>query len=184
MTFLAGASLLPLSYSEEVNTSAISTASYGTVAAIDNVLFDFLSLLGDAAMVRAFITYVLSGDRTPPSSASSLGNLLGSSLQSLPLIEVQAWGGLLFSDIDYIVSGISQAGDIALFGSDAGAQLRQWAHSGPNSKVVRWSADAMSSQYALDGGNDAVFQAVWDKSRSLSPTAILNELASSRLLTS
>lgn len=152
--------------------------------ALDNVLFEFLSQLSDNAIARAFIDYVLSGDKSPPSSTSPLGSLLPVGLQSLPYIEVQAWGGLLFSDIDYIVSGTRQTGDNSLFGSDAGAALREWAHAGQNSKTIRWSPDAASRQYAMDGGGDAAFQAVWDRSKSSSPSDILNDLASSNLLTS
>ena len=183
LTVSAGQSLTPLLYSGAVNSSSTTTASFGNMAAFDNVLFDYLIHLGDRALVKALIDYVSTGGSAPPTSTSSLW-ALSNGLQSLPVIEAQLWGNLQFSDIDYIVSGISETGGNTLFGSEQGAQLRSWAHSNGNIKPIRWSLEATSNQYALDSGNSNAFQGAWESSRTSSPADIYTNLASSNLLTS
>lgn len=184
MTFSSGPTLIPLSYAGDANTSVLTTASFGISTALDNVLFDYFSQLDvNTSLARAVIDYILSGNKAPPSSTSPLGNL-SHGLTSLPVIEVQAWGGIFFSDIDYIASGLSRGDSGVLFGSDTGADLRNWAHSGESSKPIRWSLEAMSGQYALDNGGNSAFQDIWESSRTSTPDAIFASLGSSNLLTS
>jgi hypothetical protein len=183
MTFSSGPAVVPLSYAGNANTSALTTASFGISHAINNVLFDYLSQLDvSSGLAKAVIDYILSGDEAPPSPTSPLA-MLSDGLKALPIIEVQAWGGILSSDIDYIISGLSQADGNVLFGSDTGADLRNWAHSGQSSKPIRWSLDATSSHYALDSGESNAFQGAWESSRTSLPDAIFASLGSSDLLT-
>lgn len=160
----------------------MTTASFGTVHAIDNVLFDYLAQLRDTNFAKAVIDYILSGTKVPPTPSSDLGSL-SNGLQAIPIIEAQMWGSLSFADVDYIVSGVSQPGGNALFGSEIGAELRNWAHSGEGSKPIRWSLEPTSSQYALDSGSSGGFQGAWDSSRTSSPAAIFANLGTSNLLT-
>lgn len=153
------------------------------MVAFDNMLFDYLVQIGDRNLVKALIDYVISGSSGPPASTSNLWTL-SYGLQSLPIIEAQLWGNLQFSDIDYVVSGISEAGGITLFGSERGNQLRSWAHTNGNIKPIRWSLEATSSSYALDSGNSNAFQEAWESSRTLSPNDIQAKVGSSNLLTS
>lgn len=183
MTFSTGPTLSPLLRGQAVDTTAVTTASFGISSAIDNVLFEYLVRLQDAALAKALVDYVVSGTKLPPPSSSELFTL-SNGLASLPVIEAQLWGNLLFSDIDYVVSGIGQAGGTALFGSQRGGELRNWAHSGSLSKPIRWSLDATSSQYASDTGSGGAFQEVWESSRDSSPADIYANLGTSNLLTS
>lgn len=183
MTFSTGPSLSPLVFDGAINASSLTTASFGHMVAIDNVLFDFLIQLRDVDLIKSVIEYISAGMDTPPSPHSDLWKL-SDGLQSIPLIETQLWGNLQFSDIDYVVSGIGQTGGNPLFGTEAGGELRSWAHSNGGNKPVRWSLDAASSQYALDSGSGSAFQEVWDGSRTSSPTAIFANLGASNLLTS
>lgn len=183
MTFSTGPSLSPVLFDGAANASALTTASFGHMIAIDNVLFDFLIQLRDANLIKSVIEYVCAGLDTPPSPDSDLWKL-SDGLQSIPLIETQLWGNFGFSDIDYVVSGIRQTGDNPLFGTEAGEELRGWAHANGGNKPIRWSLDATSSQYALDSGSSSAFQEAWDSSRTSSPTAIYANLGASNLLTS
>ncbi|GAA6059813.1 hypothetical protein JCM10212_003708 [Sporobolomyces blumeae] len=64
---------------------------------IDHVLFDYLSLI-DSDTAKLLVGYVLSGSTEPSASTSDLSRATDG-LSTLPVLEVQVWGGVRSSDI-------------------------------------------------------------------------------------
>lgn len=183
VTVTAGSLLTPLVYGGSVNTSRTTSASFGSLNQMQNVLFDWLSGLPDESVLKALIDYILSGSRAPPDPDSELYTR-SNFLQAIPDIEAQLWGGMLFSDIDYVVSNVALPSGNSLFGTSLGSDFRKWAHRDGANKPIRWTSGAATSQYALDTGGDAAFQTVWDASGSSSASDVFNRLSGAKLLTS
>jgi hypothetical protein len=180
MSFRSGYSLgsLPADPAA-VNISRITTDTFGTFDQLDAVLFNYLTHLASLDLAKPAIHFILQASSGPPDASSPLI----ASLATLPPLEVQLWGRLPFSDIDYIVSDIGVDGREPVFGRSTGTALRSWAHSSASSKPIRWAASADSATYALDTGGDAGFQQIWDASAGSSEQDIVDALQGAGLLT-
>ncbi|GAA6035803.1 hypothetical protein JCM8097_005714 [Rhodosporidiobolus ruineniae] len=144
------------------------------VSAIDHILLDYLSLLS-ISIAQALVAYVLSGSSAPPSAASTdaAGKALWAAseqLAGLPVMEVQLWGGLAASEIDFARSGLSyppssssssSAPSTLFFGSTPGGSFRTWASSAGLSRV-EWALSAEEVEVATDdAGSEVAFDKVW-----------------------
>jgi hypothetical protein len=183
MTLHSGPLLTPLAYSGSLNTSSVNTASFGIANDLDNVMYDVLRQLPSEEASKDLIDYLLSGSKASPASSTDLAARTND-LQAVPLIEVQLWGPLLFSDIDYVVSGLGSSAGTTLFGSSQGTDLRNWAHRNGNIKTIRWSLNARIERYAADDGSNPGFNRVWEASATMSADAVYQALDDSNLLAS
>lgn len=220
MTFHAGALLadVPWRTSNGVPSSNYPAPdAFGYLNHLDSLLFTFMQSLPNDGFLKDLINYVLASSSSaingqtdlrssqksgiasslPPPNSTSYPALFAS-LPSLPLIEVELWGGLPPSAIDHIVSsftGPSSSSSLSptspsssdngnatmIFGQATGDALRSWVHTtlastaaaaGGQQKSIRWALNATSPDYALDDGQSSTFQAIWDSSRSATTTTM------------
>lgn len=174
MTLHAGSLLSGLPFEASANTSGATTDTFGTYEHLDAVLLNYLEQIPSPTLATSLINHILQNAGAPATFAG---------VDTLPRLEVQLWGALPFSDVDYIVSALVLPSGNTLFGSETGAAIRSWAHSSSSmSKPIRWTQTATSLEYTIDSGSDARFQQVWDIAGSLSESAIHSALADNGLL--
>ncbi|GAA5864508.1 hypothetical protein JCM1840_000524 [Sporobolomyces johnsonii] len=154
-------------------TAPATLERFGLLSNLDHVLLDYLTLL-DTATAQLLIAYVLSSPSGPPAATSALSQATNS-LASLPMLEVQLWGGLRYSEISLVRSGLSSSDGSALFfGSDDGDSFRTWAISGTTTTTttssgnagvgeIEWTLDAQEAEVAPDTSvaGSTAFQKVW-----------------------
>ncbi|GAA5847739.1 hypothetical protein JCM9279_005012 [Rhodotorula babjevae] len=146
---------------------------FGLLSRLDHVLLDLLSAL-PTATADNLIDYVLSSPSTPP-SPSTYPSLLDN---SLPLIEIQLWGGLQYDDIHFARSSLvaatspssSSSAPALFFGSSTGDAWRSWALSNTQHASlprVEWVVAAESEQVVVDQGRGGTaFEGVWAQAAS------------------
>ncbi|GAA5892277.1 hypothetical protein JCM5296_003224 [Sporobolomyces johnsonii] len=149
-------------------TAPATLERFGLLSNLDHVLLDYLTLL-DTSTAQLLVAYVLSSPSGPPAATSALSQATNS-LASLPMLEVQLWGGLRYSEISHVRSGLSSSDGSALFfGSDDGDSFRTWAISGTTSSgnagvgEIEWTLDAQEAEVAPDTSEagSTAFQKVW-----------------------
>jgi hypothetical protein len=187
MTVHAGETLVARSNLLDPTTpsSPILPERYGTLERFDHVVFEYLRLM-TPALARAIIAFVLAGDPTPPSSTSDV-YLLSQGFNTLPMIEVQLWGGLRRSNVDHVVSSLSTTSQSMFFGSSLGTDLRNWALGGNTSIPIRWSLDALQREVVVDLSlsTSTSFGKIWlgvSNTSSPSPSTVWNQLVVAELV--
>ncbi|ORY78832.1 hypothetical protein BCR35DRAFT_304821 [Leucosporidium creatinivorum] len=157
-----------LAGSPSASSSSSSADQFGTFANLDHVLLAYLNLL-TAEQATELASFVLSSTAAPPNSTSSL-------LGSLPIFEVQLWGGLSSSaypsSVASTVSSLSttSAGSTLLFGTSAGTTFRSWATN--MTSEVRWALSAEQTEaQVVDVGTSASLGKVWAATGSSSTPA-------------
>ena len=130
---------------------------FGTFERLDHVLLDFLRLLSPE-LAQELVAFVLGQPPIPvPPLPSSALYQASNGLASLPIIEVALWGGLRYTNIDHVVSGLAVPGDDStlFFGSAAGSEFRAWALQGPantaSRSAIQWSLRASGAAALADG---------------------------------
>lgn len=179
MTFRAGPTNLELPFSTAAAPSnTVTPDSFGTFDDLDGLFFDYLVTLAPQT-AKVVLSYFASSPTAPPTDTDLLA-----ALSDVPIIEVQAWGGLEMQDVDYLLSSLAFPSGNTIFGTPLGTAFRSWAHiSDAQKEPIRWAASADNQQYAVDSGDSQAFQQVWDTAGSSSETAIQQSLADNGLLT-
>jgi len=146
---------------------------FGLLSRLDHILLDFLTVV-PVSTANDFVDYVLSSPSAPP-SASTYPSLLDN---SLPLLEVQLWGGLQYGDIDCARSSLvgtassssSASAPALFFGSSAGDAWRSWALSNAQHASlprVEWVDAAEREEAVVDEGRGgSAFESVWQQAAS------------------
>ncbi|GAA6007514.1 hypothetical protein JCM10207_006371 [Rhodosporidiobolus poonsookiae] len=163
----------PSSPSAEANIELFGLLDPSASSAMDHVLLSYLSLFPSVSSAQALVSYVLSTPTSPPNSTSSAA-LAAVDLSALPVLETQLWGGLSYSSISRVRSGLTgpPPGETLFFGSSAGDAMRSWALSAPSEGeavgAIDWAETAESQGVVSDtsvGGNEA-FEEVWSAAAS------------------
>ncbi|GAA5914623.1 hypothetical protein JCM8208_002094 [Rhodotorula glutinis] len=145
---------------------------FGLLSRLDHVLLDFLLAL-HVATANDLVDYVVSSPSSPP-SPSTHPSLLDN---SLPLLEIQLWGGLQYADIDFSRSSLAASSSSSsssstglFFGSGAGDTWRSWALSNTQHASlsrVEWVDAAESEEVVVDQGRGgSAFEGVWAQAAS------------------
>ncbi|KAI0307711.1 hypothetical protein B0F90DRAFT_1676445 [Multifurca ochricompacta] len=150
-----------LSSLPNLNLSSIPTTDprrFGTLNHINHVLLDFFESIPDINVASQFVDYVLSSPVTPPSNDT----LLGKSLDTIPTLEVAAFGSVTPPDIKGVVSSFTTPLGELFFGTDQSRAVRDWAIMATQTSVT-WSEFANSPEIVNDNSlTDNAFNAVWN----------------------
>ncbi|GAA5935751.1 hypothetical protein JCM1841_004121 [Sporobolomyces salmonicolor] len=171
-------------------TAPATLERFGLLSNLDHVLLDYLTLL-DISTAQLLVAHVLSSPSGPPAATSALSQATNA-LASLPMLEVQLWGGLRYTEIAHVRSGLSGSNGRALFfGSDDGDRFRTWAISGPASSSgnagvgeIEWTLDAQETEAAPDisVSGSAPFEKVWASAATGTATSVWSALSKADLL--
>jgi hypothetical protein len=147
---------------------------YGTAGAIDHVLLDWLDLFPSPQAARNMAIYVLSATNTTTTNTTSEGDEpFGGAAADTPVLEVEIWGGVRFSDVNCTIS------NLGVFGKPAGESFREWtlqkagktASKGSSLPYVIWAANATATSVVRDTNlTNAAFERVWKKAGGLNAT--------------
>ncbi|KPV72209.1 uncharacterized protein RHOBADRAFT_56028 [Rhodotorula graminis WP1] len=163
----------PLAAAPTSPSLPVTPERFGLLSRLDHVLLDLLNTVS-TAIANDLVDYVLSSPSGPP-SPSTCPSLLDN---SLPLLEVQLWGGLQYDDADLarssLVAGSASSSSAAatslFFGSSAGDAWRSWALSNTQHASlsrVEWADAAERGDVVVDQGRGGTaFEGVWARAAS------------------
>lgn len=142
---------------------------FGTFTHVEGVILDYLNLI-PASLAKELVAFVLSQPTTPPLPSSALYQL-SDKLLSLPLLEIQIWGGVRYTDIDHTLSSLASSNSTQLFfGSSHGNDLRQWAIAGSTTSQngqtggIDWSLSSLEGNIVVDKTlRNKTFLRVWNE---------------------
>lgn len=142
---------------------------FGTFTHIETVILDYLNLI-PASLAKELVAFVLSQPTSPPLPSSALYQN-SNQLLSLPLFEMQIWGGVRYTDIDHSVSSLASSNSTQLFfGSSHGNQFRQWAIEGgatvQTGQVggIDWSLNSLEVDIVVDKTlRNQTFLRIWNE---------------------
>lgn len=159
------------------NASASHTPDrFGTMTHFDHVVLDYLSLFPSPSSATQLVQYVLGSSAPPSSPPSSLP-------ANIPILEVQLWGGLYPSDLNYTISSFTcpTPTEALFFGSTVGDKFRSWvfdASKGP----IYWAVNALGVTAATETAlGIRAFDSVWN---SVAKTSTTGALAGAAVLAS
>ncbi|KAM0749197.1 hypothetical protein T439DRAFT_326940 [Meredithblackwellia eburnea MCA 4105] len=157
---------------------------FGTFNNLDHVILDFIDLLSPD-LAQEYVSFVVNGSSTPPTSSSALAIAAGGNLASIPIFEVQLWGGLRFFNTDRVVSSLSTAAlsSALFFGTSTGQTFRTWAINGPTATplgggILLWTLDAFQGQVVVDNNlTSTSFNSLWSSAaKTASPDTVWSSL--------